>query len=171
MLDIADQSPFSIAAIGVEWCKAQGIHFFPQFSLPRNAFEAVSPVFPQTVTFPLHRMCRSGSDECPMRRDKEYRMLNNILAHSFRPLVVNVTGPISARARPLNGGLPFSVPPRHARRVGQGGDRDPRPPQPFGRWPNSMTIWRSPARPGTARWLPGTFSLETHLIWQQGDEA
>jgi hypothetical protein len=54
-------------------------------------------------------------------------MLNNILAHSFRPPVVNVTGPISARARPLNGGLPFSVPPRHARRVGQGGDRDPRP--------------------------------------------
>jgi hypothetical protein len=41
VLDIADQSPFSIAAIGVEWCKAQGIHFFPQFSLPRNAFEAV----------------------------------------------------------------------------------------------------------------------------------
>jgi hypothetical protein len=27
------------------------------------------------------------------------------------------------------------------------------------------------ARPGTARWLPGTFSVETHLIWQQGDEA
>ena len=36
------------------------------------------------------------------------------------------------------------------------------------RWPlpdgPSITIWRSPARPGTARWLPGTFSVETHLI-------
>jgi hypothetical protein len=104
VLDIADQSPFSIATIGVEWCKAQGIHLFPQFSLPRNAFEAVSPVFPQTVTFPLHPMCRSGSDECPMRRDKEYRMLNNIYSLSIRPPIVNVNCTISARARPLIGG-------------------------------------------------------------------
>jgi hypothetical protein len=47
VLDIADQCPFSIAAIGVEWCKAQGIHFFPQFSLPRMPLRQCHRSFPK----------------------------------------------------------------------------------------------------------------------------
>jgi hypothetical protein len=85
-------------------------------------------------------------------------MLNNIHSFSFRPRIVNINWTNIGLGAPPEWGVPLSIP-----RAIQGEwvrvATEPRPPQPFGRWPDSMTIW------------PGTFSLETHLIWQQGDEA
>ena len=62
---------------------------------------------PKQVTFPLHRMCRSASDECAAIKNIECRITS--ILFRFGRIQVMQTATSAARARPLIGGCRSEV--------------------------------------------------------------